>query len=182
MAFSINEMRSQLVGGGARSSHFQVVISNPFVPAADIKVPFMVKATSVPTFSLGRIDVPYFGRKIPVAGDRVWEDWNTTVINDEDHIVKNSLEEWQNVINAFRRNINQAGANPAAYKSQALITHYSKDGSELRTYQLEGVWPMYVGAIDLGWEINDTIEEFAVTWAYDTLEVVGGVTGNAGGA
>jgi len=142
----------------------------------------MVKAAAVPSFSLGRVEVPYFGRKIPFAGDRIWEDWNTTVINDEDHIVKNALEEWQNVINAFRRNINQSGANPNAYKSQAIVTHYGKDGSELRVYQLEGVWPAYISQIDLGWEMSDTIEEFNVTWAYDSLEVVGGSTGFAGGA
>ena len=42
MAFNINEFKSQLVGGGARSSLFQVQILNPVAPEADFKVPFMV--------------------------------------------------------------------------------------------------------------------------------------------
>lgn len=181
MTFNINDIRSQLVGGGARSSHFRVIISNPFVPAADIKVPFMVKAASMPAFNIGRIEVPYFGRKINVPGDRTWDDWSTTVINDEDHIVKNSLEVWHNQMNAFERNIAQAGSNPNLYKSTATVTSYGKDGTELRVYQLNGIFPVRVEQIDLAWETTDQIQEFQVQWAFDDLQVVGGITGDAGG-
>ena len=53
MAFNIQEIRSQLVLGGARASLFQVTINNPANSAADIKVPFMVKASSLPASTLG---------------------------------------------------------------------------------------------------------------------------------
>lgn len=181
MPFTINDMRSQLVGGGARPSHFQVIITNPINGAADLKVPFMVKAASVPAFTLGKVEVPYFGRKIPYAGDRVWEDWQTTVINDEDHLVRNALESWSNAINAFQRNISTVGVNPGAYKSQAQITKFSKDGQATRIYQLNDVWPMQIGAIDNNWETTDTIEEFPVIWAYTDCQIVGGSTGDGGG-
>ena len=181
LAFDINDIRSQLVGGGSRPSHFQVMITNPFVPAADIKVPVMCKAASIPGFQIGKIEVPYLGRRIPIPGDRVWEDWNVTIINDEDHIVKDALEKWSNMMNAFRQNFAQAGANPNNYKSTGLITQYSKDKSELRTYQMNGIFPIYVAPMDMGWELSDTIGEYQVTFAYDELEVVGGKTGDAGG-
>lgn len=181
MAFDINDIRSQLVGGGARLSHFQCMITNPFSPAADIKIPFMCKAAGIPSFTIGKIEVPYFGRRIPVPGDRVWDDWTVTVINDEDHIVKDAMERWSNMMNAFRRNIAQNGSNPNNYKSTGLITQYGKDGSELRTYQLNGIFPIFVSQIDLGWEISDAIGEFQVTFAFDDLEVVAGTTGDGGG-
>jgi len=181
MAFNINEIRGQLVGGGARPTLFHVIISNPFAPAADLKTPFMVKAASIPSFTIGKIEIPYFGRKIAIPGDRVWEDWNTIVINDEDHVVKDAIERWHNAMNAFRRNIATAGSNPANYKSQATVTQYGKDGSELRVYQINGIFPLYVQNIDLDWNANDLIEEFSVTWAYDEIEIVGGTTGDAGG-
>lgn len=181
MALDINEIRSQLIGGGARPSHFQVIVTNPFQPAADIKVPFMVKAASIPVVGIGKIEVPYFGRKVPIPGDRVWEDWSTTVINDEDFLVRNSLEQWQNAMNAFRRNVATAGSNPNQYKSTALVTQYGKDGTELRIYQFNGIFPMRIEAIDLNWDTVDQIEEFQVTWAYDEIQIVGGNTGDGGG-
>lgn len=181
MAFDINDIRSQLVGGGARFSQFYCLITNPFSPSSDLKIPFMCKAASIPSFSIGRIDVPYFGRKIPVPGDRIWDDWTVTIINDEDHIVKDAMERWSNQMNAFRRNIAQSGSNPNNYKSTGLITQMAKDGSELRTYQMNGIFPTMISNIELGWEITDAIEEFQVTFAFDDLEIVAGLTGDAGG-
>ncbi len=182
MTFSINDIRAQLVGGGSRASHFQVIITNPINGSADLKTPFMVKAASVPTFQVGKIEVPYFGRKIPIPGDRVWEDWTTTVINDEDHLVRNALEHWSNAMNAFQRNFATQGSNPNLYKSQAQIIQYGKDKTVLRVYQLNGIWPMTISSIEKNWETTDTIDEFQVTWAYDDLEIIGGNTGNAGGS
>ena len=70
MALNINEIRSQLVLGGARPSLFQVVFNNPANAAGDAKVPFMARAAQLPASTLGTIEVPYFGRKIRLAGDR----------------------------------------------------------------------------------------------------------------
>ena len=81
MAFNINDLRSQLTFGGAKSSLFQVQITNPINGIADIKIPFMVKASSVPSSTLSTIEVPYFGRKIKLAGNRSFAEWSVTVIN-----------------------------------------------------------------------------------------------------
>jgi hypothetical protein len=71
MAFNVNEIRSQLTLGGARGSLFQVTFNNPANSVADIKVPFMVRASQIPESTLGTIEVPYFGRKVKLAGDRL---------------------------------------------------------------------------------------------------------------
>ena len=68
MAFSVNEIRSQLTLGRARNTLFQVQIQNPANGVADIKVPFMVRTAQIPGSDLGIIEVPYFGRKIRLAG------------------------------------------------------------------------------------------------------------------
>lgn len=181
MAFNINEIRAQLEFGGARSSLFQIAVTNPVFPAADIKLPFLCEAATIPTSNIGAIQVPYFGRLINVPGDRTFDPWSVTVINDEDFAIRNALEAWQNAINALERNIAQRGAPPVNYKSQAIVTQYSKDGSELRTYQLNGIFPTTIGEISLAWGEQNTIERFQVTWVYDNYEVVGGKTGNGGG-
>jgi len=183
MAFNVNEIRSQLTLGGARPNLFQVTIQNPANSVADLKVPFMVQASSIPESNLGQITVPYFGRQIKLAGDRTFGTWNVNVMNDEDFLIRNAMEQWSNTINSLQGNIRGFGASsPLLYKAQAQVIQYSKTGLPIRTYQFNGIFPLSISAIDLNWGTNDTIQNFNVTFAYDWWEVSGGITGNAGGA
>lgn len=182
MAFNVNEMRSQLTLGGARNSLFQVIINNPSNSVADLKVPFLVKAAQIPASTLGIIEVPYYGRKVRLAGDRTFAEWTVTVINDEDFLIRNAMEQWSNQIQSHQGNLRTfGGASPSLYKSQAQVTQFSKTGIPIRTYNFNGIFPTEVSPIEVNWESTDTIEEFTVTFQYDWWEVVGGVTGNAGG-
>ena len=182
MAFNVNEIRSQLILGGARPSLFQVTIQNPANSAGDIKTPFMVEATTIPESSLGVIEVPYFGRKVKIAGDRTFSQWSVRVINDEDFLIRNSMEQWMNNINSHEGNVTAFGsASPLLYKSQAQVIQYSKTGIPIRTYQFNGIFPRSVSAIDLNWGSTDQLETFDVVFEYDWWEINGGITGNAGG-
>lgn len=183
MAFNINDIRSQLTLGGARGSLFQVTISNPANPVADFKTPFMVRATQIPASTLGVIEVPYFGRKVRLAGDRAFGDWSVVVMNDEDFLVRNAMEEWSNQINTLQGNLRGFGAaSPLLYKSTATVTQYSKTGVPIRTYTFNGIFPVEISPIELDWNATDSIEEFQITFGYDWWEVTGGITGDAGGA
>ena len=181
MAFNINEIRSQLALGGARPTLFQVNITNPANAAGDLKTPFLVRASQVPASTLGFIEVPYFGRKVKIAGDRTFAEWNVTVINDEDFLIRNAMEEWSNTINGFQTNLRKFGASsPALYKSTAQVTQFSKTGTPVRVYNFVGIFPTEVSAIEMDWG-TDAVSEFTVTFTYDYWEVSGGITGNAGG-
>jgi hypothetical protein len=176
MSFNINEFKAQLVGGGARPSLFQVQITNPINGVADFKVPFMVKAAAIPSSTVGPITVPYFGRTIKMGGDRTFDDWTVTVINDEDFLIRNAMEAWSNSINSH---ISNTRATPLEYKAQAQITQYGKDGSALREYTFEGIHPIQISEMATGWDQADTIQEFTVTFQYDLWRISGGVTGNS---
>ena len=183
MAFNINDIKSQLTYGGARPTLFQVNIFNPVNPVADIKVPFLVRATTLPASELGTIQVPYFGRKYKIAGDRTFAAWQVTVMNDEDFAIRHALEEWNYSINTYESNLNVVGGGaagtgaPGFYKSSAEVRQYSKTGQVLRVYRFNGIYPEVISSIDLDWNQTDTIEEFQVVFQYDSFEVVGGVTG-----
>ena len=182
MAFNINEIKSQMLFDGARPALFQVTIQNPANSVADFKVPFMCEATGIPQAELGMIQIPYFGRMIKLAGDRTYADWNVTIINDEDFLIRNAMEEWSNKINTFQGNIRSFGsASPLLYKSQAQVVQYSKTGVPIRTYQYNGIYPTLISDIPLSWASQNEIERFQVTFAVDYWEVSGGITGNAGG-
>lgn len=181
MAFNINDLRSQLVLGGAKPSLFQVQITNPVNGLADIKVPFMVKAATLPPSTLGTIEVPYFGRKIKLAGDRTFDTWTVTVINDEDFAIRNAMEQWMSAINTHQGNITTFGsASPLQYKAQAQITQFSKTGVPVRVYNFNGLFPVNVSEVQMDWSATDTIEEFTVTFQYDWWDISGGITGDAG--
>ena len=181
MALNINEITSQLVFGGARPALFQVIFNNPVNAAGDVKVPFMCKAAQIPASTVGTIEVPYFGRKIKIAGDRTFAEWTVTIVNDEDFLIRNSMEEWMQSINSHLGNIRKFGAaSPSLYKESADVTQYSKTGVPIREYKFNGIFPTEVSTIDLDWNSTDAIEEFTVTFQYDYWEV-SGATGNAGG-
>jgi len=182
MAFDINQMRSALQYGGARASLFQVIITNPVNALGDVKTPFMARASSIPESTIAAIEVPYFGRKIKVAGDRTFADWSVTVINDEDFLIRNALEEWMNRINLHRQNLRDLdSSSPSLYKSQGQVIQYAKTGLPVRTYNFNGIWPSSIAATTLDWE-SSTIQEFEVTFSYDWWNVANpAITGNAGG-
>lgn len=190
MAFNINDLRSQLTFGGAKSSLFQIDLTFPTGVAggngvsalgAAQKSRFMAKAGTIPASTLGTIEVPYFGRKIKLAGDRTFDEWTVNIINDEDFLIRNAMEQWHSTINSHQGNITSfASAQPLQYKAQAQITQFSKTGAPLRVYQFNGLFPVQIGAIEMSWENENQIEEFQVTFQYDWWSVVGGITGDGG--
>jgi hypothetical protein len=172
MAFNINEMRANLQFDGARPSLFDVSINAPIgiLPIGNPKFRFMAKATSIPESNMGMIEVPYFGRKIKVAGVRSYTDWQVTIINDEDFLVRRTLEAWHAAINSSEGNIRSVDN----YRSTATVRQYGKAGGEaIRSYTMENCWPIQISPIDLAWDNGDAIEEFTVTWAFDYWNVVG---------
>lgn len=177
MAFNINDMKSQLVYGGARQNLFQVQILNPANGSGDLKTPFMVQAAQIPSSDLGIIPVFYFGRQMKLAGDRTFGEWTVTIINDEDFLIRNAMEEWSNRINRLERNIRDI----SRYKSTASVTQFAKDGSRIRTYEFNGIFPSNITPIDLDWSTTDQIESFQVTFQYDYWQIGQSSTGSAGG-
>lgn len=183
MAFNVNTFRSQLEFGGAKPTLFDVTIPNPAAPVADIKMPFMISSATLPESRVGEITVPYFGRVIKLAGDRTFEPWTVTVLNDEDFLIRNAMETWMSYLNSHEGNMQQFGtSSPAAYKVQAIIKQYAKTGDVIRTYKFHGLHPVNVTAIEMNWGSVDLLETFQVTFNYDWWTVEGstgtGGTGN----
>ncbi len=178
---NIQEFRSRMTGGGARSNLFEVEITFP----GDIgineslvsdKVPFLVKAAEIPASNLGNIPVPYRGRVLPIAGDRTFDPWTVTVINDTDFLIRDAMEKWSNSINDIQTA--QGTINPEVYQKSARVFQKSREGNgpsdtekDLRIYKFEGIYPNVVSSIPLDFGATDQIEEFQVTFNYLFYEV-----------
>ena len=178
---SITEFRSRLTGGGARANLFEVGITFPDGLGIDErlvsdKIPFLVKAAEIPASNLGNIPVPYRGRVLPVAGDRTFDPWTVTVINDTDFLIRDAMEQWSNSINDLQTA--QGTINPETYQTKAEVKQLSREGSApgdpeklLRQYNFEGIYPNVVSSIPLDFGATDQIQEFQVTFNYLFYEV-----------
>jgi len=169
MAFNINEFRKQgLASGGVRPSLFEVVIS-PGIgedTATLTKFTFTCEASEIPDATIGSVQVSYFGRQIKLAGDRTYQDWSVTVINDEDFTVRNMFEAWSNQMNQFVGNLKLSKNN--SYKNgSAIVTQYGKSGDKLRSYEFVGIFPTVISNIGLNWGEQNQIQRFGVTFSYD---------------
>jgi hypothetical protein len=178
MAFNIIDIKSALQFGGARPTLFRCVITLPNSISGDLRdVSFLARATQLPASNLGMIQSPYFGRKVKIAGDRTYDPWTITVMNDEDFRVRNALEVWNQRINTHVGNLRDGNLpEERLYKSVGTVTQFGKQGNTLRTYNLAGVFPETVSTIDLDWNANDQIEEFQVQFQYDYFVVSGPTT------
>ena len=185
---SIVDFRSKMRGGGARSNLFVVSIEYPTNMGLDTSSDgakatgeFLIKAAEIPASNLGNIPVPFRGRVLPVAGDRTFDPWTVTVINDEFFTVRDAMEKWSNFINDIQTS--QGEVNPENYQTSATVKQLSRNGGNnpgdievLREYRFEGIYPNVVSSIPLDYGATDQIEEFQVTFNYLFYSVTGGLT------
>jgi hypothetical protein len=181
MAFNVAEFRANMIGDGARPNLFSVSLIFPTIAANGVaagqKATFMVKGAQLPGSTVASVPVFYFGRELKFAGNRSFADWTPTIINDEDFLIRNSLESWMNAINSHAGNLRNSGAkSPAGYTVDATVTQYGKTGDALKTYKFVGMFPTDIAPIDLNWQDNDSIEEYAVTFAYQWWEAIESTT------
>ena len=183
MAFSVTEFKSNLKQGGARPSLFNVEFQYPSgipKPNPPNQASFLVKSTTIPASTIGSYDVFYHGKTIHVAGDRSFDTWDTTIINDEDFGIRNTLESWMASISNHKLNtrdkkvFNTSEGDVAKYKSTLRVIQFSKAGEELCEYKFIGAWPSALSTINLDWATASEIEEFTCTWVYDSWFVSGG--------
>ena len=168
---NINDFKSALKGGGARANQFQVTMPFPGFAAVGGEtrtMSFLCTATSLPGMALNAITVPFRGRNLYIAGDRVIETWTTTILNDTDFAIRNAFERWSNEINAMSDN--SGLENPADYMVDAFVDHLDRAGQVIKSYTFRGMWPLSVAAIELTAAEAGEVETFEVVHQYQFFE------------
>ena len=160
-----------------RPNMFQVDITFPGTNADQTLVSYMCKSAALPASNIGVIEVPFRGRTVKIAGDRTFDNWSATFINDKEMKTRSYFEQWLNEINTHKANTANI-TDPTAYGRTVVIKQLEKDntpaGSELRSYKLWYAFPISTSAIDLAYDSDDQIEEFSVEFQYSTglLEMI----------
>jgi hypothetical protein len=157
----INDFKAKLVGGGARNNLFKVTANFPAYAAGNVELAsFLIKAAQLPASLIAPITIPFRGRQLQIAGDRTFEAWGVTVINDTDFQLRNAFERWMNGINAHAANTGET--NPSQYMADLAVEQLDRQGQVLKRYDFRGCWPSAVSAIDVSYDSENTIEEFGV--------------------
>ena len=187
---SISQFKSALKGGGQRPNLFEVELSKPSGVTFGVqpgttstnelesnKTRFLCKAASLPASNVASIDVPFRGRILKVAGDRTFESWSITVIND-DFGIRDNFEAWMQAIAQYG---DASGlTDPDKYMADAKVYQLGRTASKQESskansstvnssvtaaYQFIDIFPTNISAIDLSYENTDTIEEFTVDFS-----------------
>lgn len=173
----LDNFKAKLKGGGARPNLFKVNIPFPTATGGSSELAsFMIKAAQLPASVIAPIEVPFRGRKLKVAGDRTFEPWTITVINDVNMEIRNAFERWMDLINANSKNVSSyVGNNALNYYSNLLVHQLDRNDSITKTYEIIGAFPTNVSMIDLNFDTNDTVEEFTVelNYQYWTSQLAG---------
>ena len=186
---TIDKFKSRLTGGIARPNLFEVVLAFPdgtvdeSVSDIDPKTRFLVKAAALPASNIAPISVPFRGRQLKIAGDRTFDEWTITVINDTDFAIRGSFERWMNSMSKVSDNA--GNINPEDYTKDALVYQLGRSAVDsqsqssdqnmpvLRTYKFYSIFPTNVSQIDLSYDSSDAVEEFTVTLQVQWWEAAG---------
>ena len=157
----VDDFKSKLTGGGARANMFKVTLNFPAYAQGDVELTsFLCKGAQLPASIIGTIEVPFRGRTLKIAGDRTFETWSVTVINDAEFVVRDSMERWMNGIN--QHNANTGLSDPVDYQADMIVEQLRRDGTVSKRYDFRGTFPTNISAIDLSYDTADAIEEFTV--------------------
>lgn len=183
---TIDKFKTKLVGGGARSNLFEVsfgtqesgtpsiggVFSRLNIPNFDQDDLMLIKAAGLPASTIAEVPVPFRGRTLKVAGDRTFDVWTITVINDTDFKWRSLFERWMNYI--VKVSDGSGSINPSDYQTDMNVVQLSRAPGVapnvvnnnkidvLRKYIVHGVFPTSVSQIDLSYNNENEIEEFTV--------------------
>lgn len=132
-------------------------------------ISFLAKGASLPGATLGIMEVPYQGRMIKLAGDRVYDDWDITVYMANDADIRTRIDEW--MATALGHETNIGALAHQQYKEDLTVKQLDRAGSPIMTYKMIGCMPTVLGPLELAWDTNDTPAEFTLTLAYDYYEI-----------
>jgi hypothetical protein len=184
--FNVERFKSALTNGGARPNQFAVQLSYPtYVAGQSIAVarsPFLVNIAELPGQTVNPAIVQYRGREVKFVGDRIFQPYTITVLNDAEMSIRTAIEQWMNGMEDLAAKFGRL--QPAEYQRDIDVYQLDRNGNILKSYKLVNGFPVDLSPVALDFGANDQISQFTVTFQYQHFEVssnpLGGIV-NFGG-
>ena len=174
---NLSAFTTALQGGGARANQFMVTMGGAGAVGLTNNFHFLCRSAQIPALTIGEVAVPYRGRTIYLAGDRTYDAWTVTVMNDRNYTIRSFLENWMDDMSDIGGTTKANTISAASYYANATVQQLDRNNQSIRTYKLEGLWPTTLDAIDLSYDANDAIEEFGATFRFNWMTAGGGGQG-----
>lgn len=169
MSADIYEFLANFGGGGQRPNRYEVVVTFPNGIGSvqdSTKIMFTCKASGIPASSMGVAVVPYKGREIKLPGDKVWDDWNVSVLLDTDFLARGVFEDWHDGLLGFESNVTRSDwIDPINCFGSAIVTALGRDDEVTATYNITGIFPVNVGEIGLDYSDNNNVAMQQISFA-----------------
>lgn len=171
MSSKIQIFKNTMKGGGIRPNRFEVHLSPVGTPGLTELLMLRVRSTNLPGFTQGTIPMSWRGRSTNFAGDKTFDPWTITVLDDVDFRLRNAFERWSEIINSFDNNTGTL--NPADYTTTAAVYQLDSQDRKVKGYELRGLWCSNVSPIDLSMDSGDTMSDFTVEFQIDDWVTTG---------
>lgn len=165
----IDNFRSALGAGGTRPNQYEVNVQWPIALGESYNGSLLITSAALPASNVNPTIVQYRGREIKLAGERIFDPWTISIINDSDMKFRKIFENWSNLMNG--RSLNDGVMTPSAYQSTLYVKQLDRNETVIRTYEIFNAYPITISEIALGYGQNDVISEFTVTFQYSHFEV-----------
>jgi len=169
---NIEEFKARLGAGGARPNQFRVKLAFPgYVSGADPSYSLLVTGAALPASNVNPAIIQYRGREVKLAGERIFDPWTITIVNDSEFSLRGPFEDWMNGLND--RETNEGILAPRDYQTDIIVEHLDRNDQVLPggVYTLRNAFPIQMSEIALNYAQNDIFEEFTVTWQYSHYDV-----------
>lgn len=169
---NIDEFKSRLGAGGARPNQFRVILNFPsYVNAPDNTYSLLVSGAALPASTVNPAIIQYRGREVKLAGERIFDPWTITVVNDTGFSLRRPFEAWMEGMNG--KLDNEGVLTPSDYQVDVIVQHLDRNDEVLDggNYTLQDAFPIQMSEIGLQYAQNDIIEEFTVTFQYQNYLV-----------
>jgi len=156
---------------------------------------FHVRAFEIPPSQVNPIRIPYRGRILKWAGDRLYFPWTIRILDEEGNksaidTLWKAFHKWSDYINTHQTNIHNT---PGGLEFENWTANWTFDqvngkedsadggGNTIKTINLFGLWPTTIGPIGLDANSIDQVVEFTVTFEYQYYTIGNNVTDPGGG-
>ena len=162
----ISKFKGLLGAGGARPNQFRVLLNWPgyVTSVPDREYALLVTGAALPASTVNPTLVQYRGREVKLAGERIFDPFTITIVNDTEFSLRRPFEAWMDGMNNLTDNTGYI--TPRDYQTDMTVEHLDRNDGVLQTYKLASAFPINMSEIALQYGQNDVVEEFTVTFQY----------------
>ena len=152
--------------GGTRPNRFRITGTDP--NSKQLFLSTHCVAATLPESIIGIIPIPFRGRMYKFPGDRSYNEWTVTVLDDTgENATWKLFHDWSKKFNDHGSNMAANATQRENYCLDLSIDHLDHGSeAEIKTIYLANAWPVQIGPVQLDMGASNQLTQFQVQIAY----------------